>query len=83
MYTSKTTIVKLSFEEKILVHLSSGDLLTIPYDYTERLKSADKEALGDYRLIGGGIGVHFEQIDEDISLRGIVQYKMSHELMAS
>lgn len=83
MNTSRTTIVKLSFEEKILIHLSSGDLLAIPYDYTERLKNADKTALQDYRLIGGGVGVHFEQIDEDISLRGIVQYKMSHELMAS
>lgn len=31
----------------------------------------------------GAIGVHFELIDEDISLDGIVNYKITHELKAS
>ncbi len=81
--TDKTVINDITFDDKISIHLSSGDILTIPYDYTPRLKTATKEQLKEFRLIGGGIGVHFPQIDEDISLRGIIRYKLSHELLAS
>ncbi len=81
--TDKTVIKNLSFGDKILVLLSSGDVLTIPYDYTPKLKSATKEQLKEFRLIGGGIGIHFPKIDEDISLKGIIEYKITHELLAS
>ncbi len=78
-----TRITKLDFADRIYVHLNSGDVLALPYTYTERLNQAQPEALTDYRLIADGIGVHFEQIDEDISLKGILHYKATHELMAS
>ena len=47
------------------------------------MKQASKEELLQYHLIGGGVGVHFDKIDEDISLKGIIEYKVAHELMAS
>ncbi len=81
--SSETLIVKLTLDDKIYISLSSGDILTIPYDYTQRLKNADKAQLENYRLIGGGRGIHFLDIDEDISLNGIIRYKLSHELLAS
>ncbi len=80
---NETLIVKLSLDDKIYISLTSGDVLAIPYDYTPRLKDADKTQLENYHLIGGGRGVHFPEIDEDISLGGIIQYKLSHELLAS
>jgi len=80
---SETLIVKLTLDDKIYISLTSGDILTIPYDYTQRLKNASKIQLENYRLIGGGRGIHFFDIDEDISLNGIIQYKLSHELLAS
>ena len=80
---SKTRIEKLIFNSKIEVHLNSGDVLVIPYDYTKKLSLSTKEQLKQYRLIAAGIGVHFEEIDEDISLLGIIQYKATHELVAS
>ena len=76
-------IIKLTFDDKIYVALSTGDILTIPYAYTKKLSLAKKEDLTSYHLIGDGIGVHFEKIDEDISLSGIVRYKMKNELLAS
>jgi hypothetical protein len=78
-----TRITKLDFSDRIYVYLSSGDMLTLPYTYTKRIAKATPNILEDYRLIADGIGVHFSQIDEDISLKGILQYKTSHELMAS
>ncbi|MBN2965587.1 DUF2442 domain-containing protein [Sulfurospirillum sp. T05] len=78
-----TFISRLDFGDKIYVYLQSGDILTIPYNYTKKIQKASKEELLTYRLIGGGIGVHFESIDEDISLSGIITYKINHELKAS
>ncbi|MCF6206480.1 MAG: DUF2442 domain-containing protein [Sulfurovum sp.] len=81
--TQTAKIEHLVFDDKIYVHLDSGDTLAIPYTYTERLAKADRDAIEKYRLIGGGVGVYFPKIDEDISLQGIIAYKMQHELMAS
>ena len=78
-----TLINRLDFGEKIYVYLQSDDILSIPYSYTKKIQNANKEQLLNYRLIGGGIGVHFEDIDEDISLSGIISYKIKHELKAS
>ncbi|MBI3874324.1 MAG: DUF2442 domain-containing protein [Arcobacter sp.] len=78
-----TSIKSLQFADKIYVHLSSADILVIPYSYTKKLHLARHDELVNYRLIGGGIGVHFENIDEDISLKGIIAYKLENELKAS
>ena len=78
-----TLITRLDFGDKIYVYLKSNDILALPYTYTKKIQNATKEQLLHYRLIGGGIGVHFEDIDEDISLSGIITYKTSHELRAS
>ena len=78
-----TSITRIDFGDKIYVYLKSNDILTLPYSYTKKIKKATKEQLLNYRLIGGGVGVHFEEIDEDISLSGIIAYKTSHELRAS
>jgi len=80
----KTKITKVTFDnQKIYVTLSSGDVLTLPYTYTYKIANASKEDLKSYRLIGDGIGIHFEKIDEDISLNGILRYKIENELLAS
>lgn len=78
-----TSIKRLDFQEKIYVYLSSNDVLTIPYAYTKKLQQASVQDLKNYYLIGDGIGVHFNDIDEDISLKGIINYKLHHELSAS
>ena len=78
-----TLITKIDLSDKIYIHLNSNDILTIPYSYTKKMNNAKKEELVNYRIIGGGIGIHFEDIDEDISLNGIVNYKINHELKAS
>lgn len=78
-----TSITRVDFGDKIYIYLKSSDILTLPYGYTKKIQNAKKEQLLNYRIIGGGIGVHFEEIDEDISLSGIIAYKINHELKAS
>ena len=59
--------------EKMYIELSTNRVLAVPYTYTKRLESATKEDLEDYRLIANGVGIHFEKIDEDISVEGIIR----------
>jgi hypothetical protein len=71
---NKTLIKAVGFgNEKMYIELNSERVLSVPYTYTQRLKNATKEELQDYRLIANGIGIHFEKIDEDISLEGIIR----------
>ena len=78
-----TLISKIELDTKILVYLNSGDILTLPYSYTKRIEQSSVLQLLNYHLIGGGRGVHFDDIDEDISLEGIIDYKLKHELVLS
>jgi len=71
---NKILIKSIGFgDEKMYVELNSSRILTVPYGYTKRLKEAKPEQLKNYRLIANGIGIHFEDIDEDISLDGIIR----------
>jgi hypothetical protein len=80
--SNRLLIKKVELGDKIYVELNSGDILTLPFSYTKKLENASENDLKDYRLIGGGIGIHFLKIDEDISLSGIINYKTT-QLLAS
>ena len=76
MNTSKnrTLIKSVGFgDEKMYIELNSERVLSVPYAYTQKLKNATKEELQEYKLIANGIGIHFEKIDEDISVEGIIR----------
>jgi len=59
--------------DKMYIELNTSRVLTVPYNYTKRLKQATKKQLENYRLIANGIGIHFPDIDEDISIDGIIR----------
>ena len=60
-------------DNKMYIELNTNRILAVPYTYTERLSNATKNDLQEYRLIGNGIGIHFDKIDEDISVEGIIR----------
>ena len=71
---NRTLIKSVGFgDEKMYIELNSSKVLTVPYDYTSKLKNATVDELHDFRLIAGGIGIHFISIDEDISVSGIIR----------
>ena len=71
---NRTLIHSVGFgNEKMYIELSTGRVLAVPYTYTERLESASRDDLENYRLIANGIGIHFNKIDEDISIEGIIR----------
>jgi hypothetical protein len=64
--------VKISKEE-FTVFLEDGRTLSVPIEWFPRLRGATEEQLKDWEFIGGGIGIHWEKLDEDISVRGLLQ----------
>ena len=46
--------------------LTDGRQLSIPLAFFPRLSNADSESLSHYELSGGGIAIHWEQLDEDL-----------------
>ena len=71
---NKTLIQSVGFgDEKMYIELTTDRVLSVPYSYTKRLNNAIQEQLKNYRLIANGVGIHFEDIDEDISVEGIIR----------
>ena len=71
---NNTIITSIGFaKDKMFIELSTLRVLTVPYTYTKKLENASIEDLKDHRLIANGVGVHFEKIDEDLSVEGIIR----------
>jgi hypothetical protein len=64
---------KVTFdEETIWVELADGRKLGVPLAYFPRLMKATPEARSHYIISGGGTGLHWDEIDEDISVKGLL-----------
>jgi hypothetical protein len=54
------------------VTLDDGRELAVPVEWYPRLRDADSTARNNWRLIGRGEGIHWPDIDEDISVLGLL-----------
>ena len=54
--------------DAFVVHLEDGRSLSVPLEWFPRLRDASSEQRANYVLIGPGIGIHWPEIDEDISV---------------
>ena len=55
------------------VRLSDGREISVPVEWFPRLRDATEEQRKRWRLIGKGIGIHWEDIDEDISVAALLR----------
>jgi hypothetical protein len=66
--------VRVTFDEHgFTAHLSDGRSISLPYAYSARLAKATPEQRADYELIADGYGIHWPQIDEDLSVAGMLR----------
>lgn len=70
-------------EDTLSVDLSDGRTISVPLEWFPRLVYATSEERNNWRLIGGGHGIHWEDLDEDISVEGLLAGKPSGESQAS
>jgi len=59
-------------EDTFCVTLADGRQITVPLEWFPRLRDATEEQRKQWRLIGSGVGIHWEAIDKDISVESIL-----------
>lgn len=68
-----TSALELSFDTTMMwVSLADGRKLGVPLAYFPRLLRANPEQRERYEFSGGGTGIHWDELDEDISVSGLL-----------
>ncbi len=63
-------------QDMMLVILNTKVVLNQSLSTYPILKKADKGQLQQYKIISGGVGVHWPLLDEDLSLKGFLQNEL-------
>jgi len=69
--------------DTLTVELNDGRTLSVPLAWYPRLLHATVAERKRWELIGRGQGIHWEDLDEDISIEGLVAGRPSAESQAS
>ncbi len=70
-------------DDALIVELNDGRAISVPLAWYPRLLHATPKEQGSWRLIGRGQGIHWEDLDEDISVEGLLAGRASGESQAS
>ena len=60
-------------EDTISVDLIDGRTITAPLAWFPRLLHATVDQRANWRIAGGGYGIHWPEIDEDLSTEGLLR----------
>ena len=60
-------------DHALTVVLDDGRTVSVPLAWFPRLLNATPQQRNEWEPIGGGIGIHWEEIDEDISVASLLQ----------
>lgn len=68
---ARITAIRVT-DDSITADLADGRTISVPLAWSWRLSDATPEQRANWRLIGSGHGVHWPDVDEDISVRGML-----------
>jgi hypothetical protein len=60
-------------EDELRVRLMDGRTISVPLVWYPRLLNATEEQRRNWRISGGGYGIHWEDVDEDLSTEGLLR----------
>ena len=60
-------------QDSLFVRLADGRTVSAPLEWFPRLRSATEEQRSNWRLIAKGIGIHWEDVDEDIAVTTLLR----------
>ncbi len=64
---------KVRFDPEMMhVLLADGREVSVPLEWFPKLRNANEKQRENWRLIGGGVGIHWEDLDEDLSVAGLL-----------
>src|ERR1700733_11118344 len=75
---SRATAVRLT-EDTLVVDLADGRTVSVPLTWYPRLMQGSPAERANHRLIGEGEGIHWPDLDEDISVENILAGRVSGE----
>lgn len=70
-------------EDSLIVDLDDGRTISVPLAWFPRLLHGTAEERNNWRLIGKGEGIHWPNLDEDISIEGLLFGRASGESQRS
>jgi hypothetical protein len=70
-------------DDTLTVDLSDGRTISVPLVWYPRLAHGTEAERASWRLIGRGEGIHWPQLDDDISVEGLIAGRPSRESPAS
>ena len=79
---SRISDVKIT-DDTLSVELEDGRTISIPLAWYPRLHNGPSEERLNWRLIGGGEGIHWPALDEDVSVEDLILGKRSGESQSS
>jgi len=59
-------------DEMMRVQLTDGHEISVPLEWFPSLRNATENQRKNWRLIGKGVGIHWEDIDEDLTVEGLL-----------
>jgi hypothetical protein len=59
-------------KDALCIRLADGREVSVPLAWFPRLQNATARKRKHWRLIGGGVGVHWPELDEDVSVEGLL-----------
>jgi hypothetical protein len=57
------------------VALADGREISVPLSWYPRLEKASPKDRKNWQLIGGGLGIHWESLDEDVSVESLLRLR--------
>ena len=70
-------------DEALTVDLADGRTITVPLAWFPRLAHGTPAERANWHLIGGGAGIHWPDLDEDISVESLLAGRRSGETQTS
>ena len=70
-------------DDALIVDLADGRTITVPLAWFPRLAHGTPAERTNWRLIGRGVGIHWPDLDEDISVESLLAGRRSGETQAS
>ncbi len=60
-------------EDSLVVGLMDGRRISVPLEWYARLVHATPDQLAVWEICGGGYGIHWPELDEDLSTEGLLR----------
>ena len=70
-------------DDALIADLADGRTITVPLAWFPRLAHGSPSQRANWRLIGGGVGIHWPDLDEDISAESLLAGRRSGETQES